>query len=327
VHVVTGASGFLGGAVVRALLARGETVRALVRPTSDARSLRADGVELCFGDVASGEGLAQAFEGARVVVHAAGVLGSPGIPESTYDCVHVQGTLHVVRTARGAGVERVVHVSSPGLLGPIPRDAPDADEDAPPRPTNAYERSKAAAEAALREDAARAGALAVVVRPEFVYGPGDRHVLRLFQAIRRRRFVYVGRGDALCHPTHVDDAVRGILAAADRGARGRAYHVAGPRPVPVRRLVETIARSLGVRPPFVHVPERAMRLAVAAVERVAARAGGTPPIASSAVDFFTLDRHFSWRRAEAELGYRPQIELEEGVRSTVRWYQERGLLP
>ncbi len=324
--VVTGASGFLGGAVVRALHDRGRRVRALVRETSDVRGLRASGVALVRGDVVVGDGLAAAFAGARLVVHAAGMLGRPGAAYAAYESVHVVGTMNVVRAARAAGVERVLHLSSPGLLGPVARDAPDADEDSTPNPTNPYERSKAAAEAALREDAADRGAIAVIVRPEFVYGPGDHHVLRLFQSLRRRRFVYVGRGDALCHPTYVDDAVAGLLAAAERGRAGRVYHVAGPRPVTIRELAETFARACGARPPRLHVPERPMRLLVGALERAAARMGVTPPVGSTAVDFFTMDRHFSWQRARSELGYEPAVGLDEGARRTVHWYRQEGLL-
>jgi nucleoside-diphosphate-sugar epimerase len=325
-YVVTGASGFLGGAVARALVERGEQVRALVRATSDASTLRAAGVTTVAGDVVKAEGLHEAFRGARVVVHAAGMLGRAGAADEEYEAVHVRGTLNVVREARAARAERVVHISSPGMLGPIPRQAPDADEDAPPNPTNPYERSKAAAEAALRTDAARSGPLAVIVRPEFVYGPGDRHVLRLFQAIRRRRFVYVGRGDALCHPSYVDDVVRGVLAASDRGVLGRVYHLAGPRPLPIRDLVQTIARACGVAPPFIHVPERPMRLTVRALEPIAGLLGVKLPIGSSAVDFFTFDRHFSWQRARTELGFDPRVDVLDGVRRTVRWYEDEGLI-
>jgi len=326
VIVVTGATGFLGGAVLRALSRRGERVLGLVRASSDARDLERAGIATAVGDVVDGVGLGQAFAGARTVIHAAGMLGRSGADDAEYRRVHVDGTRNVVQAARAAGVERVVHVSSPGLLGPIPEGAPHADEDAPAAPTNPYERSKAAAEDALRDDAAKRGPLAVIVRPEFVYGPGDRHVLRLFRAIQRRRFFYFGRGDALCHPTYVDDAVAGLLAAAERGKPGRVYHVAGPHPVPIRELAETFARALGVAAPFVHLPEAPVRLALRFLEPLAGRAGLSLPLTSSGVDFFTFDRHFSTERARDELGFCPSIGLAEGAERAVRWYEDEGLL-
>jgi nucleoside-diphosphate-sugar epimerase len=238
----------------------------------------------------------------------------------------VQGTINVLRAARAAGVARVVYVSSPGLLGPIARDAPDADEDTPPHPTNPYERSKAAAEVAIREDAERHGPLAILVRPEFVYGPGDHHVLRLVQAIKRRRFFYIGRGDSLCHPTYIDDAVAGLVAAADRGKPGRTYHVAGPRPLTIRELAQGVARACGVSPPFIRLPRAPLRLALSILEPLATRAHVTLPLGTSAIDFFTFDRHFSYERAKNELGFQPAVELAEGMRRTVRWYESEGLL-
>jgi nucleoside-diphosphate-sugar epimerase len=326
VIVVTGASGFLGGAVARAFATRGESVRALVRATSDTRGLRSAGIAPAIGDVVSGAGLDAAFDGATVVVHAAGMLGRAGAEDAEYERVHVDGTLNVLRAARTRGVARVVYVSSPGLLGPIARDAPAADEDTPPNPTNPYERSKAAAEVAVLEDAARNGPLAIVVRPEFVYGPGDHHVLRLVRAIQKRRFFYIGRGDSLCHPTYVDDAVAGLVAAADRGRPGRTYHVAGPRPLSIRELAETYARACDVSPPFVRLPKAPLRLALSVLEPLAARAHVTLPLGTSAIDFFTFDRHFSTERARNELGFEPKVDLSEGTRRTVRWYQSEGLL-
>jgi nucleoside-diphosphate-sugar epimerase len=322
--VITGATGFLGGAIARALSTRGQVVRALVREDSDATSLDALGVEKTLGDVLATTTLARAFEGASAVIHCAGKLGRAGAVEDEYRRVHVEGTNNVLEAARAAQVPRVVHVSSPGLLGPITGE--DADEDAPTRPTNVYERAKAGAERVVREFEAIHGPRVVIVRPEFVYGPGDFHVLRLFKAIERRRFFYIGSGGALCHPTFVDDAVDGILAALEKGSAGRIYHLAGPRPVAIRHLAETIAAALGVAPPLVHVPEALVRATIRAMRPVARLARRELPIDESGVDFFTLDRHFSWQRAKSELGYSPKVELSAGAPRAVAWYREHGLL-
>jgi nucleoside-diphosphate-sugar epimerase len=322
--LVTGASGFLGGALAAALVARGDRVRVLLRATSDAWRLDGLDVERVEGNVQEARSLRTAMDGVETVFHAAGMLGQPGVPEAAYTALHVEGTLNVVRAADAAGVARVVYVSSPGLLGPID-DAP-ADEDARPSPTNPYERSKAAAEEALAALPAPLRARVVTVRPEFVYGPGDTHVLRLFRSIARGVFFYIGSGRALCHPTYVDDAVRGILAAADRGAGGRVYHVAGPRPVTVRELGSTFAAALGVRAPFVRVPEAPLRLLVRALEIAAPIARRKPPLTTTGIDFFTMNRQFSTARARRELGWEPQIDLREGAARTVRWYREKGHL-
>jgi nucleoside-diphosphate-sugar epimerase len=319
--LVTGATGFLGGAVARALVARGDVVRALVRLPSKAAALADLGIRIVEGDVMDRASVARAAEGCSAVIHAAGKLGGAGARDEPYRLLHAGGTRNVLEATRGA---RVVHVSSPGILGPITGTA--ADEDAPLRPTNTYERAKAAAEREVHEFEADAGSSVVIVRPEFVYGPGDYHVLRLFRAIRRRRFFYIGAGAALCHPTYVDDAARGILAALDRGAPARTYHLAGPRPRTIQELATAFAAALGVPPPRVHVPERLVRLGLRVLGPFARALGRPLPIDKSGVDFFTMSRAFSWARAERELGWAPRVDVEDGAKRAVAWYEGKGLL-
>jgi nucleoside-diphosphate-sugar epimerase len=319
--LVTGATGFLGGAITRALVRRGDDVRALVRSGSDVRELGALGVPCATGDVLVPATLRAALEGCDAVIHCAGLLGRAGARDEEYTRIHRGGIANVLAAARAAKVARVVHLSSPGILGPIA--GPPATEDAPLHPTNPYERAKAAAEEAVHAFEAEHGPAAVMVRPEFVYGPGDLHVLRLFQAIRRRRFFFIGSGNAVCHPTYVSDAVDGILAALDRAPLGRTFHFAGPRPVTIRELAQAFARAMSVPPPRVHVPERLVRVAIAVLRRLP----GLPlPIDESGVDFFTFDRRFSTQRAKDELGFVAKVDIGPGAEKTVAYYHSRRLL-
>ena len=150
---------------------------------------------------------------------------------------------------------RLLHLSSAGVLGPLPRhdQLAHVDEAAPLAPSNAYERSKALGEHFAREFAL-AGLPLVVARPEFVYGPGDIHVLGLFRTVQRGLFFYVGNGGNTCHPTYIDDLVEGLLLCLRLGAAGETYQITGPRPVTFRELAETIAAEVGARPPWLRVP-------------------------------------------------------------------------
>jgi nucleoside-diphosphate-sugar epimerase len=324
--LVTGGAGFLGSAIARALLDRGDPrpVRVMVRGTKPQARLRGLDVEIVPGDVTGPTAeLETAFAGVDEVFHAAGRLGGGGATALDLHRVHVEGTVNVVRAASRARVRRVTYLSSPGLLGPSDSLL---DEDAPAAPSNAYERSKADAEAALRALAEHVRTEVVLVRPEFVYGPGDTHVLRLFQAIRARRFVLVSGGRAFCHPTFVSDAVSGILAASDRGVAWRTYHVAGPRPVTIAELATTFGEAVGVVPRL-SAPAWLMYTLAATGEAVLPRMGLTPPLTRSAVDFFARSRMFSTRRAAEELGWRPRVDLAQGVDAAVAWYRKHGLLP
>ena len=252
---ITGATGFLGGALAKRLLAEGHTIRALSRTTG--HDDFPSGVEWITGDLADPASLSALVTGADRIIHAAGILGEFGIREEDYRQINAEGTRQVLAATTAALVDgrlgpeaRVLHVGSAGILGPI-RGRADGfrfDETMPFAPSNAYERSKALAESYAREFAL-AGLPVVIVRPEFVYGPGDRHVLGLFRAIERGMFFYVGSGNNHCHPTYIDDAVEGMVAGLQTGRVGQAYQIAGPRSVSFRELAETIAAALGVPPP------------------------------------------------------------------------------
>jgi nucleoside-diphosphate-sugar epimerase len=322
--LVTGGTGFLGGALVRDLVADGALVRVLARPTSDLGRLAGLNVEIVYGDVLQPATLPPAMHGIEALYHLAGMLGGMPVPDAAYRALHIEGTAHVLEAALGAGVRRVLHVSSPGVLGPI--DGPPADETAPYAPTNVYERTKAEGERLALAAAAQRSLSLTVARPEFVYGPGDTHVVGLYRTIQRGIFFYVGSGDTVVHPTYIDDAVRGMRLCLERGGAGRVYHVAGPQPVTVRELATTIAGALGVRSPWLRLPTWLAAIAALGFEAVAKIAGVRPPLSRGAIAFFTESRVFSTARAHAELGYVPRVSLAEGMRRTVAWCRERGLL-
>lgn len=322
--LITGGTGFLGSALARALVERGRTVRVLARPTSDTWRLRGLNVEVVRGDVLQPETLSPALEGVDAVYHAAGMLGGMPVSDAAYHELHVDGTRNVLLAAREHGVRRVVHVSSPGVLGPI--DGLPADETAPYAPTNIYEVTKAEGEELALSLAAESELSLVVARPEFVYGPGDRHVLGLFRMVQRGLFFYIGSGESLVHPTYVDDAVQGMLLCGERGRDGRVYHIAGPEPVTIRQLATTIAAAMGREPPRLHVPRPLATVAAVGLEAAAAIIPFRPPLSRGAIGFFTETRAFSTARAQQELGYRAHVGLPEGVRHTVAWYRDQSLL-
>jgi dihydroflavonol-4-reductase len=332
--VLTGATGFVGGAVARRLAAEGHEVHALVLPSSD-RS-RLDGCPVTFhtGDITDPASLDGLFYRAEWVIHAAGMLGRAGVSQETYDRVNAEGARHVfaaVGHARAAGETsvdlRMLHVSSAGVLGPIRDDAPGAtfDETSPLAPSNAYERSKALGETYARE-AIDVGLPLVIARPEFIYGPGDVHVLGLFRAIRRGIYFTIGDGENTCHPTYVDDMVDGLLACLRKGDIGEIYHIAGPRPLPFRELTTTIAEALGVRPPRLRLPRSLAYAGAAGLEAMGQVTGRAAPLSRTGVAFFSENRRSTYAKAERELGFTPRVDLHDGVEWTVAWYREQGLL-
>jgi nucleoside-diphosphate-sugar epimerase len=322
--LITGATGFVGGALARALFHDGAEVHALVRSTSDRGALAGLPVQFHEGDVTSPETLPPALDGSSCVIHAAGRLGEAGIPEEAYRRVHVDGTRNLLQAVSSLGTTpRVLHISTPGVVGST--GATEASEDAPYAPNNPYERTKAAAERVALEFAAQ-GLPVVVARPGFMYGPGDRHVLKLFQAVQRGRFFYVDGGRHFCHPTYIADAVGGMLLCLQRGTVGAIYHITGPRPVTFRELGETLAQAMGARAPSLNLPRWLAMTGATALEAIGRVSGRKPPLSRAGVDFFAENRQHSSQKAQAELGYSPQYDLKAGVALTVAWYRERNWL-
>ena len=321
---ITGATGFLGGALACALAQEGAEIHALARAASDRGGLAGVVVHWHEGDVTVPASLGNAMAGAEWIVHAAGRLGEFGLNEEVYRQVHVEGTRNVLTAALRSGCPtRVLHVSTTGVLG-VTSHRPAA-EDSPYAPTNPYERAKAAAERMALEFASQ-GLPVVICRPAFVYGPGDRHVLRLFQAVRRGRFFLIEGGRRVCHPTFIADAVAGMLLCLRHGRPGATYQIAGPRPVTFRELAETIAGALGVSPPRLALPRWAATLGAMGLEMLGRASGWKPPLSRAGAAFFSEDRCYSWHRAHDELGYSPEFDLTTGVDRTIAWYRERGWL-
>jgi dihydroflavonol-4-reductase len=329
--LVTGATGFLGQHLVRALRQRGLPVRALVRPrarSDDARlqMLEAQGVQIIYGDLSDQDTLRMALRDVRGVFHLAGRLFAPGVAEGEYKRIHIEGTRNLItRCAEAGSPPFIVHCSTTGVLGPTGREP--ADEETPLRPSNTYERTKAIGEQLALALARQHGLRLVVARPALVYGPGDLHLLGWFRSIRRGYYRVVGSGQNLLHPIYIDDLIDGLLRCAESpAASGRVYHLVGDHPLPIRDLGAQIARAQGRRLARMRLPLALARGAAALLEALPGISPARLPLTQSRITFMTQSRAYCGARASRELGFVPRVPLPEGLRRTVDWYHSEGLL-
>lgn len=314
--VVTGAAGFIGRHLVRALVARGVRVRALDLHAAPAGAIP-EHVEFLVADLRDEGILRRAVEGADTVFHLASAHLQVNAPEQWYTSVNVDAVGNLVSACADARVRRLVHTSSVGIYGHVRR--PPADEEAPMHPESAYERTKLAGEQLALREAARLGVDLIVLRPAWVYGPGCPRTEKLLRTIARGRFVFVGAGANQRHPIHVDDTIEAFLlaASAPRSASGRAYLVVGPRSCTVRELVRAGAKAMNVREPALTMP-RPIGVALArACELAFGIVGKEPPFSRRSLAFFDNDNAFDGSAAAAGLGFRPVIDLEEGLARVV----------
>ena len=326
--LVTGASGFTGGRLARYLASQGNDVRALVRRDSQRAQTRTptDGaIELHYGDLRDAAAVQRAADGVDVIHHIAALYREAGLPESEYRAVNVDAVRTVVDAAKRGGARRVVHCSTVGVHGDV--EHPPADEDAPLRPGDIYQRTKLEGEDAARESGSRTGVEVVIARPTGIYGPGDRRLLKLFRGIARRRFVILGDGNIFYHLTYSDDLVEGFrLCGEVPQAANRTYILAGGEVPTLNELVRLIAEAAEVPPPRLHLPVWPVWLAGAACEAICAPLRIEPPLYRRRVDFFTKSRAFDIRRARVELHYSPAVPLRDGIRRTLEWYRREGWL-
>jgi len=322
--LVTGATGFTGGHLARALRLRGATVRALVRDPGRADDLRTAGIEVVTGDVRDASALARAVANTDVVYHLAAIYRHAGVPAETYRAVNALAVRALIEAAAAARVKRVVHCSTVGVHGDV--EHPPANEDAPLRPGDEYQRTKLEGEQLAREAADRLRIEVTIARPSGIYGPGDRRLLKLFRA-SVRRYPIVGSGEIYYHLTYIDDLTEGFrLCGEHAAAANRTYILAGGEVTTLNELVATIASVAGVSPPQWHVPVWPFRAAGALCEAVCVPLGIEPPIYRRRVDFYTKSRAFDITRARRELGYAPRVGLREGIGRTLDWYREHRWL-
>jgi nucleoside-diphosphate-sugar epimerase len=323
--LVTGATGFTGGHLARALVQRGYLVRGLARTPAAASELEKGGVEPSIGALEDASTLARAVRDVQVVYHIAAVYRQAGIPTSTYRAVNATAVGTLIEVAAKAAVRRVVHCSTVGVHGDI--ENPPANEDAPLRPGDIYQETKVEGERIARDAAERTGVEVTIARPSGIYGPGDRRLLKLFRGVARRRFVVLGSGDIFYHLTYIDDLVEGFrLCGEVPAAANRTYILAGGEVTTLNELMALIASQAGVPPPTLKLPVWPFWIAGAACEAICVPLGIEPPIYRRRVDFFTKSRAFDIGRARAEIGFAPQVSLREGIRRTLTWYKEHGWL-
>jgi dihydroflavonol-4-reductase len=322
--LVTGAAGFTGGHLARALVAAGHRVRVLVRNADAAQSFRAEGMEPAPGDLRDKAALAKAVEGVQVIYNLAAIYRQAGVRSETYRAVNALAVEDLIEQAARAGVQRVVQCSTVGVHGDI--ENPPATEDAPLQPGDEYQRTKLEGEQRARDASRRLGIEVTIARPSGIYGPGDRRLLKLFRNTIRR-FPTLGDGEIYYHVTYIDDLVAGFrLCGEHPGAAGRTYILAGAEVTRLNQLIALIANVAGTKPPSLHLPVWPFWLAGAACEAVCIPFGLEPPLYRRRVDFFTKSRAFDITRARTEIGYAPKVGLREGVLRTLNWYREHGWL-
>jgi nucleoside-diphosphate-sugar epimerase len=313
---VTGGSGFVGGALVRRLVADGWAVRALARSDGAAAKVAAAGATPVRGRLEDLPSLADRLRASEVTFHSAACTAEWDRPE-VFERVNVEGTKAILEACRRAGVRRFVHVSSEAALM-AGQPLVNVNEDAPLRPDSKvpYCATKARAEQVVMDANGKGDLETVIVRPRLVWGRGDTTMLpALMAAIRAGRFRWVDSGRNLTATIHVDNAVEGLVRAAASERAGRVWFVTDGEPLPLREFITDLVATQGVTISDKSVPALMVRSGAAIMETAwrAFRFGGTPPFTRFAVWLSALEVTIDISRAREELCYRPVTERAKGL--------------
>jgi len=318
---ITGASGFIGSHLVEHLLNKEWVVRLL------SHKHKIPGEEECEivrGDINDFQTLSKALKGTDILFHLAAALGSSLIKKKEFFKINALGTKSVLKAAHEAGVKRVIHFSSAGVLGSV-KDNQVATENFHLNPQDVYDKSKLEGEKEALLSA-QEGMDVVIIRPGWVYGPGDRRTFRLIKAIAKKRFILVTKGNALQTPIFIQDLINGVLLCVEKGKKGEIYHLAGSEILKVKDIVKSIASATGTKIPPFSLPLFPVKLTAYFIGKIYSLLNKEAPLNLSKLAFFIHPKPLSIQKAKKELKFSPKTNFKEGLIKTVSWYRDQGWL-
>jgi dihydroflavonol-4-reductase len=326
--LVTGATGFVGAAVLRRLAEAGHNVRVLVRPTSGRLNLSDVDCEIVTGDLTDPESLKRAVRKCEAVFHVAADYRIWVPDREKMNRVNVQGTVDLILSAAAAGVSRIVYTSSVATLR-LGDDGLPADEKSQAELSDmigAYKQSKFLAEREVKRLVVDVGIPVVIVLPTAPFGPGDVKPTptgrMVVEAASGRMPAYVNTG---LNVVHVDDVADGHLRAYEKGAVGERYILGGENKT-LQWILATVAELTGQRPPRIRLPHWFLTPIAYIWEGVTrVRGSGEPMMTVDSVRMSRKFMYFSSERAQRELGYSPRPAIE-ALRDEIEWFYKHGYL-
>lgn len=324
--LVTGGTGFTGKALVRRLLKNGHHVIALdFQEGLKTQELRDWGAEVVIGTVTDKAVVDRCMTGVDIVHHLAAAFRQLNVPNSYYWDVNVEGTKNVLAAAFREKVKKFVYCSTCGVHGNV--EHPPGDENAPINAADYYQQTKYEAEPIVRQYQEK-GMATTILRPAAIYGPGDpERFFMIFKRVNKGVFPMFGNGKTLYHPLYIDHLIDAHVLAQEPGrGDGEAYLIADEQYVEIETLVKKTAAALGVSVKIPHLPIWPVIIVGHICEKVCTPLKITPPIFPRRVDWYRQNRAFSIDKAKRDLGYHPQISLDEGLRRTAAWYKQEGYL-
>jgi len=326
--LITGGTGFIGSRLALKCLERGDTVTVLglennAGEVQNRHLVESQGGKIILASVTDRNRMFESVREVDVVYHLAVTQHETNVPDQRFRDVNVTGTKNILEASVNAGVERFVHVSSIGVYGATQEGI--ITENSPLRPDDIYGATKLAGERLALSFSEKLPL--VVVRISETYGPGDRRLLKLFKAIKKKIFFMIGPGRNLHQPIYIDDVTDALmLCATSEKALGQILLLPGKDALTTNEMVNVIAAELAAKIPKLRIPLSFMLFIAVLVENILRPLRIQPPIHRRRLNFFRKSFRFSNGKAFDHLGFLPKYTFALGVQETARWYREMGYL-
>ena len=326
--LITGGTGFIGSRLALKCLEKGDSVKVLGQENTPAeienrKFIESKGAEVIVGSVIDREKVFASMNRIDGVYHLAAAQHEANVPDQVFWDVNAGGTKTILEASVKAGVTRFVHGSTIGVYGSSLGGR--IHEQSPLKPDNIYGITKLEGEKLAYSY--RKKIPVVIIRISETYGPGDRRLLKLFKAIKKKAFFMIGTGENIHHLIFVDDLIEGFFQAATaEKATGEIFVLAGKESLTTNEMVRLIAEDMGAGGPRFHAPLSPFLMVATLMEKTMRPIGIQPPLHRRRMDFFKKSFFFSHQKASDILGFAPRFSFKEGVSETAKWYNEMGYL-
>jgi nucleoside-diphosphate-sugar epimerase len=325
--LITGATGFLGGSLARRLNHMGWDVTALGRNPAKLNQLEDDGIRAVRADIFKRDEVTASFSDVELVFHCAALPSPWGSFEKFYQA-NVIGTRNIVQACMDGNVKRLVHVSTPSIYFDYASRIGVKENDPLPEPISHYAATKRLAEEEIDKGFAQ-GLAIVSIRPRAIFGEGDTVIFpRLLSRLKTGRLPILGDGENIVDLTYVQNVVDALLLCAESPANtlGKTYNISNDEPVKIWELVERICDELNLPHPKRNISKRAAHTAASVIEFFYSLIpySPEPPLTRVTVSMLANSTTLDISAAQYELGYQPNISVEEGVRRFLKWWKEKN---
>jgi nucleoside-diphosphate-sugar epimerase len=324
--LVTGATGFLGGALARRLHGMGWQVTAMGRSIAAGQRLEAEGICFVRADLRNAAAIREVFRNQQIVFHS-GALSSPWGKAADFYASNVVGTENVIAGCEAAGVQRLVHVSTPSIyFGYADRINVREDDPLPAKPINEYARTKLIAEQRIDQAYSR-GLPVITIRPRAIFGPGDTTILpRMIDRLKTGRMRIIGEGQNIADLSYVDNVVDALIlcAGADASTLGKKYNITNGEPIKLWEMIGRLCEALDLPFPTRHIAYGLVDKIAGAMELAYQMLPDQPepPLTRYGVGVLAKSTTLDISAARRDLGYAPRVSLDEGFDAFVRWWKD-----